>query len=248
MVWAIRRVVTGHDKNGKSVFLMDGPAPNVKEMASMPGLALTDLWETGGAPADNSGATDAAARPIRLEPPPRGSILRIVEFPPDSAWRGNADSLAAFNSIGAGHAKDQSNSDPMMHTTATVDYLIVLKGEIHAIVDTGETLLKPGDIMIQRGTNHSWSVRGTEPCILAAILIDARPLGLAAQVAKARRKPAAAGKTAMKKSGPVKKAVPVKNAPEKGIAAPKKKAVTAKNAAAPRKAARPVAKKALRRK
>ena len=55
MVWAIRRVVTGHDKNGKSVFLMDGPAPNVKEMASMPGLALTDLWETGGAPADNRG-------------------------------------------------------------------------------------------------------------------------------------------------------------------------------------------------
>ena len=109
MVWNVRRVVTGHERNGKSAFLMDGHAPNIKEMASMPGLALTDLWETGGAPADNAGAADAAARPIRLEPPPGGSILRIVEFPPDAAWRGNVDSLAAFNSIGAGHAKDQSS-------------------------------------------------------------------------------------------------------------------------------------------
>ena len=228
MVWAIRRVVTGHDKKGKSVFLMDGPAPNVKEMASMPGLALTDLWETGGAPADNGGDADAAARPVRLEPPPRGSILRIVEFPPDAAWRGNADSLEAFKSIGAGHAKDQSNSDPMMHTTATIDYLIILKGEIVAILDTGETLLKAGDIMIQRGTNHSWSVRGNEPCILAAILIDAKPLGLAAKVAKARRKPAAAGKVVAKKAAAKKKSAPAK----KPAAA--KKAVAAKKATATR--------------
>ena len=218
MVLAIRRVVTGHDKNGKSVFLMDGPAPNVKEMASMPGLALTDLWETSGAPADNGGDADAAARPIRLEPPPRGSILRIVEFPPDAAWRGKADSLEAFKSIGAGHAKDQSNSDPMMHTTATVDYLIVLKGEIVAILDKGETLLKAGDIMIQRGTNHSWSVRGTESCILAAILIDAKPLGLAAKVAQARRKSMTAGKTVARKPAAKAKAAPAKKAaPTKAV-------------------------------
>ena len=232
MVWAIRRVVTAHDKNGKSVFLMDGPAPNVKEMASMPGLALTDLWETSGAPADNGGDADAAARPIRLEPPPRGSILRIVEFPPDAAWRGNADSLEAFKSIGAGHAKDQSNSDPMMHTTATVDYLIVLKGEIVAILDTGETLLKAGDIMIQRGTNHSWSVRGNEPCILAAILIDAKPLGLAAKVAKARRKPAAAGRAVAKKAVARSKPAPAKRPAAAKKAKPVKKAAATKKAPA----------------
>lgn len=212
MVWKIRRVVTGHDSTGKSVFLMDGHAPNVKEMASMPGLALTDLWETGGAPAHNAGNADAGARPVRLEPPPKGSILRIVEFPPDSAWRGKADSQVAFDSIGAGHAKDKSNADPMMHTTATVDYIIILKGEIHAIMDSGETLLKPGDVLIQRGTNHSWSVRGNEPCILAAILIDAKPLGLAAKVARARRKPAAkkvaAKKAASRKPAATKKAAP----------------------------------------
>ena len=212
MVWRIRRVVTGHDKNGKSLLLMDGPAPNIKEMASMPGLALTDLWVTDGSPADNRGNADAADRPIVLEPPANGSILRIVEFPPDSAWRNQADSKAAFDSIGAGHAKDGSTADPMMHTTATVDYLIVLKGEIYAIMEHGETLLKAGDVMIQRGTNHSWSVRGTEPCVLAAILINARPLGLAAAHAKKSAKKKAASKLVKKATAPKKAA---KKAPAK---------------------------------
>ena len=173
MVWKARRVVTGHDSNGKSTFLMDGHATNIKEMASMPGLALTDLWETARAPASNAGRADAAMRPVRLEPPGGGTILRIVEFPPDAAWRNNTDALAAFSSIGAGHAKDQHSSDPMMHKTATVDYIIVLKGEIWAVMETGETLLKAGDILVQRGTNHSWSVRGNEPCIIAAVLVSA---------------------------------------------------------------------------
>lgn len=176
MVWNVRRVVTGHDGSGKSKILMDGLAPNVKEMESMPGLALTDLWETTAAPASNTGDADAVSRPVHLEPPNKGTILRIVEFPPDSAWRDNADARAAFGSIGAGHAKDKNSADPMMHKTSTVDYIIVLKGEIWAIMDNGETLLKTGDILVQRGTNHSWSVRGTEPCIVAAVLVSADPV------------------------------------------------------------------------
>ncbi len=174
MAWRIRRVVTGHDQQGRSTFLLDGLAPNVKEMESMPGVALTDLWETTTAPADNSGSADAAARPVKLEPPSVGSILRIVEFPPDTQWRG-ADAARAFASIGAAHAPDAHSSDPMRHKTSTVDYIIVLKGEIYAILDTGETLLKAGDILVQRGTMHSWSVRGNEPCIVAAVLIGAEP-------------------------------------------------------------------------
>lgn len=176
MIWRVRRVLTGHDAQGRSTFIADGEAPNVKEMASMPGLALTDLWETGAAPASNEGDRDAASRPVRLEPPKNGTILRVVEFPPDSAWRGGADGTAAFKSIGAGHAQDSASSDPMMHRTSTVDYIIVLKGEIHAIMETGEKLLRAGDILVQRGTNHSWSVRGTEPCIVAAVLVNAKPL------------------------------------------------------------------------
>jgi mannose-6-phosphate isomerase-like protein (cupin superfamily) len=190
MIWRVRRVLTGHDAQGKSVFIADGLAPNVKEMASMPGLALTDLWETKGAPARNEGSADNADRPVRLEPPKSGTILRIVEFPPDSAWRGRTDGRAGFDSIGAGHAQDAHSSDPMMHRTATVDYIIVLKGEIYAIMDEGETLLRPGDILVQRGTNHSWSVRGNEPCIIAAVLVSAAPLGAKRAVRKAAKRPA----------------------------------------------------------
>jgi hypothetical protein len=176
MIWRVRRVLTGHDGQGRSTFIADAEAPNVKEMASMPGLALTDLWETGAAPASNAGDQDAAARPVRLEPPRNGTILRIVEFPPDSAWRAGADGKAAFKSIGAGHAQDAASSDPMMHRTSTVDYIIVLKGEIYAIMESGEKLLRAGDILVQRGTNHSWSVRGSEPCIVAAVLVSAKPM------------------------------------------------------------------------
>jgi len=187
MIWSVRRVVTGHTQTGKSTFIMDGPAPNGMEMKSMPGLALTDLWETMGAPASNDGSADAAVRPVRLEPPRGGTIVRIVEFPPDSAWRNRADAREAFESIQAGHAPDKSSSDPMMHKTSTVDYIIVLKGEIHAIMDEGETLLRAGDILIQRGTNHSWSVRGTEPCIIAAVLVSAHPVGKRAAKRPAKR-------------------------------------------------------------
>ena len=175
MVEKIRRVVTGHDENGKSVFIIDGNAPAVKEMDSMPGLALTDLWQTNGAPADNTGNVDSADRPVVLEPPANGTIFRLVEFPPDITWRGKADAGDAFDSIGAGHTPVKGSDEPMMHKTSTVDYLIVVKGEIWAILDDSEVCLKQGDMMVQRGTNHSWSVRTDEPCLLAAILVNAAP-------------------------------------------------------------------------
>ncbi len=175
MVEKIRRVVTGHDENGKSVFIIDGNAPAVKEMDSMPGLALTDLWQTNGAPADNTGNLDSADRPVVLEPPANGTIFRLVEFPPDITWRGKADAGDAFDSIGAGHTPVKGSDEPMMHKTSTVDYLIVVKGEIWAILDDSEVCLKQGDMMVQRGTNHSWSVRTDEPCLLAAILVNAAP-------------------------------------------------------------------------
>jgi quercetin dioxygenase-like cupin family protein len=189
MIWRVRRVLTGHDSEGKSTIIADGAAPNVKEMASMPGLALTDLWETSAAPADNDGHADAAARPVRLEPPKNGTVLRVVEFPPDSAWRHNADARAGFKSIGAAHVVAKSSSDPMMHRTSTVDYAIVLKGEIYAVMEKGETLLRAGDILVQRGTNHSWSVRGNEPCMVAFVLVSAKPLHFSKRKAPGKKKP-----------------------------------------------------------
>ena len=154
-----RRVVTATDEDGKSYFLFDGPAPNVKEMTGMTGLYLTDLWETEGPKARNTGTKDAGDRTVRLEPPEGGTVAS-----------------KAFDSIQAGHAPVAGHDDPMMHITDTVDYLIVLKGEIYAVMDKGETLLKAGDVMVQRGTNHSWHNRSDEPCLLAAILVSAEPV------------------------------------------------------------------------
>jgi hypothetical protein len=184
MVHRIRRVVTGHDRAGKSIFVEDRKAPNVLEMASMPGVALTDLWRTETSPASNSGSKDAAAGRIKLEPPASGTILRIVEFPPDEVWRKAADAKKAFASIGAGGAPDHASGDAMMHATATVDYIIVRKGEIYAILDKGEKRLRAGDVLIQRGTNHSWSVRTKEPCVIAAVLVGAKPVGRLARKKK----------------------------------------------------------------
>jgi len=185
MIWRVRRVLTGHDGQGRSTFIADGIAPNMKEMPSFPGLALTDLWETKSAPASNAGDAD---RPIRLEPPRNGTILRIVEFPPDSTRPRDSDGSAGFKAIGAGHAQDRRSADPMMHKTATVDYIIVLKGEITAVMETGEKLLRAGDILVQRGTNHSWSVRGIEPCIVAAVLVSAKPVGKASKKTRKKKK------------------------------------------------------------
>ena len=184
MIWRVRRVLTGHDAEAKSTIIADGFAGNMKEMPAGSGLAVTELWETS-VPADNAGTQDAGNRRVRLEPPQGGTLFRIVEFPPDSQWQNRADARDWAKALDATHAPDRSSSDPMMHKTNTVDYIVVLKGEIYAILDKGETLLKPGDVFIQRGTNHSWSVRGSEPCIVAVVLVDAKPL------ASVKKKPAA---------------------------------------------------------
>lgn len=155
----IRRLVTGHDANGKSIFLMDGDAPNVVVMEKMGGLKVTELWETFDAPADNRGAKDNADRLLHLEPATRGTIFRIVEFPPDAAWKTGANGAAAFAEMQASHAADASSSDPGMHKTASVDYALVLEGEIWAVMETAERLMKAGDVLIQRGTNHAWANR-----------------------------------------------------------------------------------------
>ncbi|HEX9395990.1 MAG TPA: cupin domain-containing protein [Burkholderiales bacterium] len=172
----MRRVLTGHTPDGKSTFIADGYAPNMKEMPSFPGLALTDLWETSGAPASNEGYADAADRPIKLEPPAKGTVVRIVEFPPDANRPRSSDGSAGFKAIGAGHTQDRGASDPMMHRTSTVDYAVVLKGEVHAVMENGEKLLRAGDVLIQRGTMHSWSVRGNEPAIVCFVLVSAKPV------------------------------------------------------------------------
>jgi hypothetical protein len=176
MVKSIRRVVTGHNAKGKSVIVSDGPSPHVLTLPGRTDFALTNLWVADTTPASNDGKADAAARPVVLEPPAGGSIFRVVEFPPEKA-PGGFDRKAAFAAMGADHAMDPDASrHPGMHKTTTVDYAVVLSGEIWALMDEGETLLKAGDCLVQRGTNHAWSNRSDGPCLVAFILISARPL------------------------------------------------------------------------
>jgi len=194
MVKKIRRVVTGHDARGRSVILSDGPSPHVLTLPGRPDFALTNLWVTDRAPASNAGGGDAAARPVVLEPPRNGTIFRVVEFPPDRV-AGGFDRKAAFAAMGAGHAMDPDPSrHPGMHKTDTVDYALVLSGEIWALMDEGETLLRAGDTLVQRGTNHAWSNRGDQPCQVAFILVSASPLGAESSPKAATRATARAGR------------------------------------------------------
>ena len=173
-----RRIVTGHDAEGRSIILQDGAAPSIFEPKARPGEAITELWRSFAAPASNRGHDDPAAAPPaspQLMPPKHGTVFRIVDFPPDAQVK-NADAAKLFAEFGASGAHAKDGRHAMMHKTATVDYIIVIKGEIWAIMDKGETLLKPGDVLVQRGTNHSWSVRGDEPCIIAAVLVSAEPV------------------------------------------------------------------------
>ncbi len=170
-----RRIVTGHDAEGRSVFIDDGLAPNVRQPDSTPNLAMIDLWETTRSPASNVGNDDAANRPTRLSPPPGGSIFRVLVLPPESErdFSGTPDTFAQW---GEGHALTRKNRHPAFHKTDTVDYAIVLEGEVWALMDIGETLMQAGDVLVQRGTNHAWSNRGDRPVRIAFVLVDAEPL------------------------------------------------------------------------
>jgi mannose-6-phosphate isomerase-like protein (cupin superfamily) len=174
----IRRVVTGHNAEGLSVFVQDGAAPQVYRRS--PGSAVvTDLWETRGAPADNRGNAEVTDHPFRLAPPKTGSVFRIVEYPPDRERLAALAKERAEGDDGSGHISALDSGSPRhpgFHKTHSVDYAIVLSGEIYALMDEGEVLLAAGDVLIQRGTNHAWSNRADAPAHVAFVLIDAEPV------------------------------------------------------------------------
>jgi hypothetical protein len=179
----VRRIVTGHDARGRSVFASDAPSPHVMTLQGIPTFGVTEIWATDATPADNRKAKDPCKVPVQLAPPKRGTVVRVVEFPPDKHWIASADRDKAFASMGRSGAQalahDASASrHPMMHRTKTIDYAIVLEGEIWALMDVGEKKMQASDVLVQRGTNHAWSNRSNKPCRIAFVLIDARPLKL----------------------------------------------------------------------
>jgi naringenin degradation protein FdeH len=171
-----RRVVTGHDARGRSVVLMDGESPCSFFLEKAGGLQLTELWETRSSPADNSGSGDAADHERRIEPVDGGTVFRIIEYPPDRVRLATLDPESFYSAMGAQAAAKAQRRHPGMHRTHTLDYCVVLSGEIYAVLDEGEVPLRAGDCLVQRGTRHAWSNRSEEPCVIAFVLVAAKPL------------------------------------------------------------------------
>jgi mannose-6-phosphate isomerase-like protein (cupin superfamily) len=166
----VRRVVTGHNAAGKAIVLFDGASPNVK-LRQATGLTSTLVWVTDEAPADISGNGDRAVREIGVAPPARGSVFRVVDFPPTDEKR--VDNAAMLREMGLSGDHAASARSAMMHRTKSVDYAVVISGEIDMLLDDSEVRLRAGDVLVQQGTIHAWVNRGRAPCRIAFVLIDA---------------------------------------------------------------------------
>lgn len=149
----IRRIVTGHDRDGVAKVFVDDFASNTKQAGG--GAASTLIWSTDGTPADIPIGTDfedMGARIVGTQPPPQGSRFAVIEFPPDAPSK--------------------------MHRTESIDYVICLEGEIDMDMDDSTVTMRAGDVMVQRGTNHAWVNRSAARARVAFVLLDAKPLGI----------------------------------------------------------------------
>lgn len=153
MALTVRRVVTGHDANGKAIVMIDEVVSNVR--SSRPGASVAPIWTTEKFPVNNDGHDDAAARQVGTTLP-GGTVFRVVEFSPGVASRN--------------------------HRTDSIDYAVVISGEIDMDIDGALVHLKAGDVLVQRGTIHNWINNGKEPCVIAFALIDAKPVAAGGKV------------------------------------------------------------------
>jgi quercetin dioxygenase-like cupin family protein len=156
MSLSIRRVVTGHDKNGRAVVSIDEPVKNVAR--TRPGAEAAVIWTSEGFPVDNDGSADASTRKVgtTLE---NGTVFRVVSFGPGVA--------------------------PRNHRTDSIDYGTVLSGEIDMELDGSSVHLKAGDVLVQRGTIHNWVNKGQVPCVIAFVLVAAKPVTAGGKVLNA---------------------------------------------------------------
>ena len=174
----VRRIVTIDQEDGTSTAIQDGPSPDVRTDPARPGYASTRIWVTDSTPAKIKGVRETLHLPHTIEPAPRGSVCRIVTFPPDDTYVGKVGAhevQAFFEAMGSPGASTYSPQapHPYMQKTRTLDFCLILEGEITLVLDTEEVHLQAGDTVIQRGTNHSWSNRSNRPCVIAFSSHDA---------------------------------------------------------------------------
>jgi mannose-6-phosphate isomerase-like protein (cupin superfamily) len=169
----IRRVVTGLDTDNKASTLFDSrltlkPGPY--------GIAAVNLWITDSYPPTLTFKDDPATKPIGISPPDNGTKLRVVEFPPlDPATEAKMESNFLMKSVGdRAPARGLPVKHPLMHRTRSLDYAVVLSGEIDMMLDASLVHLKPGDVVVQQATNHGWINHGTQPCRILFVLMDSK--------------------------------------------------------------------------
>ena len=169
----IRRVVTGDGPDGKSRVIEDASATSIKTVPERPGYRAVNVWRTTDFPCSIENS-DSIKEHKGILPPKNGTILRIIDFPPEPKDPAELKRRlhATFGGIYADAAHDKNARHPGMHTTDTVDYAIVLEGEIWSVMDEGETLLRAGDVLIQRGTNHAWANRSEKTARISFVLMD----------------------------------------------------------------------------
>jgi mannose-6-phosphate isomerase-like protein (cupin superfamily) len=169
-----RRIVTGHDAHGKAIALFDGPLQPKQRSAGGNGMTL--LWVTGEFPVDMTSSADRAQTQVGVPPPANGTIFRIVDFAPATAnvEPEPVDHHKILLSMGIDPATQGYARHANTHRTRTIDYAIVLDGEIDMLLDDSEVHVKAGDVLVQQGTNHAWVNNGTKPCRIAFILVDGK--------------------------------------------------------------------------
>jgi len=174
----VRRIVTVDREDGTSTAIQDGPSPDVRTDPARPGFAATRIWVTDRTPARLKGVRESLGAPHTLEPPPGGSVCRVVSFPPEDGFLrkvGAKEVQQYFESMGSPGASTHHAKapHPYMQKTRTLDFCLILEGEITLILDTEEVHLKAGDTVVQRGTNHAWSNRSAAACVIAFSSHDA---------------------------------------------------------------------------
>ena len=166
---SLRRIVTGTNDQGRSHVVSDGPPFEFG--------VLTELWATESAPASFGSDDEVAGRRVKLEPPQNGTMFRFFRVDPEDPNKSRdeveQEVATAFSVVGAEHCRPDTSRHPRMHMTSSVDYIVLLQGEVTLLLDDDEVDLKPFDVVVQRGTNHAWINKTREPALLVGVLVDA---------------------------------------------------------------------------
>ncbi len=169
-----QRIITGHNEKGRSIIAVQG-WPGDKD--GKPWRGREGIWRSDAGRQNTRDTTDRGERIPQLDPPAGGSAVRFFSIPPHDPNLSEADYKAQmdrfFEAIGGDHSRDPNSRHPAMHRTETVDYIVLLEGELTLLLDEDEVQLKPYDVIVQQGTNHAWINKGATPALAFAVLVDA---------------------------------------------------------------------------